>query len=123
MTDTLGSRIRFLREERRLSQLEMANELNISNVQLSRYESGARKPDPDMLVRIADFLNVSADYLLGRTAVIHEVASTYISEEDVRLLESLKTAPDVSVLIQDLIGHPKQMALFLKIWKVIKEFR
>ncbi|RYM06179.1 XRE family transcriptional regulator [Sporolactobacillus sp. THM7-7] len=121
MGNMLGSRIRFLREERHLSQLEMAKELNISNVQLSRYESGARKPDPETIVRIADFLGVSADYLLGRTTSVREVPPDYASRDDIRLILQCKKTPALYALIQDLSRHPEKTDLMIKIWEAVKE--
>ncbi|WP_010279824.1 helix-turn-helix domain-containing protein [Paenibacillus senegalensis] len=62
----LGNRIKHLREQASLSQKRLAEALGISNVQLSRYETGDRKPDPDTIRQIADYFDVSVDYLLGR---------------------------------------------------------
>ncbi|CAM3751985.1 helix-turn-helix domain-containing protein [Cohnella lubricantis] len=64
---TLGTRLRERRERFGKTQLDAARELGISNVQLSRYESDGRKPDPEMLGRFAEYYRTSADYLLGLT--------------------------------------------------------
>lgn len=58
--------LRKLREEHNYSQTELGKLLNISNVTISQYESGVRNPDMETLSRIADFFDVSADYLMGR---------------------------------------------------------
>ncbi|MDD9147341.1 MULTISPECIES: helix-turn-helix domain-containing protein [unclassified Sporolactobacillus] len=121
MRNTLGSRIRFLRDEKNLSQVEMADQLKISNVQLSRYESGARKPDPEMLVQIADYLNVSTDFLLGRTPLVHEPQSVYVSREDVRLLERIKQMPGLFSFIEELPDHPDETIQLMKIWEILRE--
>lgn len=63
----LGQRIKYIREKLNYSQKRLADALKISNVQLSRYESGDRKPEPEMIANIAEFLGVSTDYLLGIT--------------------------------------------------------
>ncbi|GAB2558441.1 helix-turn-helix domain-containing protein [Gracilibacillus alcaliphilus] len=63
----LGQRIKSLREKNNYSQKRVADAVGISNVQLSRYESGDRKPDPETISLLADFFEVSTDYLLGRT--------------------------------------------------------
>lgn len=62
-----SKRLKYLREKSNYSQKKVAASLGISNVQLSRYESGDRNPDPDTLAHLADYFNVSVDYLLGRT--------------------------------------------------------
>jgi len=63
---SLGIRLRERREKLNKTQLDAARDLGISNVQLSRYESGDRRPDPDMLGRFAEYYKTTTDYLLGR---------------------------------------------------------
>ena len=64
---SFGKKLRSLREEKRLSQVELSKKLNITNQALSQYELGKRIPDAEMIIRIADFFDVSVDYLLDRT--------------------------------------------------------
>lgn len=66
MSNTLGMRIKSLREHAGLTQLELAKQLNVSNTTLSQYESGQRIPSDDIKIKIAAFFNVSVDYLLGQ---------------------------------------------------------
>lgn len=63
----LGKRLKYLREKNNYSQKRVADSLGISNVQLSRYESGDRNPDPVLISKFADFFEVTTDYLHGRT--------------------------------------------------------
>ena len=60
-------RIRELRRARRVTQLKMAMDLDMSQNTISRYESGEREPGIAELIRIADYFRVSIDYLVGRT--------------------------------------------------------
>ena len=60
-------RIRELRRARRVTQLKMAMDLDMSQNTISRYESGDREPGIAELIRIADYFHVSIDYLVGRT--------------------------------------------------------
>ena len=60
-------RIRDLREDRDLSQKELAQYLNIKQNTYSRYETNDRAIPLDMICQLADFYNTSVDYLLGRT--------------------------------------------------------
>ena len=60
-------RIQELRKARRITQLKMALDLDMSQNTISRYESGAREPGIAELIRIADYFRVSIDYLVGRT--------------------------------------------------------
>lgn len=60
-------RLKELRKKKGLSQLRLATELNTTQNTISRYETGEREPGIDELIKIADFFNVSTDYLIGRT--------------------------------------------------------
>lgn len=60
-------RIRDLREDADLSQREIAAYLGIQQTVYSRYERGFQAMPLEHLIRLADYYNVSTDYLLGRT--------------------------------------------------------
>jgi HTH-type transcriptional regulator, competence development regulator len=62
----LGETIAKLRKEKGLSQYELADRLGFSRGKLSNYEQGSRQPDYDTLKKIADYFEVSIDFLLGR---------------------------------------------------------
>lgn len=64
----IGNRIAFLREQRGLTQEELATSLGISRAALSHYEKNRREPDTETLSKVADLFHVSLDYLAGRTA-------------------------------------------------------
>lgn len=64
---TYGHRIAKLREQRKLTQEELSKQLSISRASLSHYEKSRRVPDYETLNKIADFFNVTVDYLIGRT--------------------------------------------------------
>ena len=60
-------RIRNLREDMDMTQTDMAKNLFISQRTYSYYESGGHDIPTEVLVRLADFYDVSVDYLLNRT--------------------------------------------------------
>ena len=60
-------RLRDLREDRDLSQEEIAQYLNIRQNTYSRYETNDRAIPLDLMDRLATFYNTSVDYLMGRT--------------------------------------------------------
>ena len=62
-------RIRNLREDKDMNQTQMARELNINQRTYSRSENADSMMPLDILVQIADYHNVSVDYLLERTDV------------------------------------------------------
>lgn len=55
-------------EERGVTAYQIAKATGLSNTALSRYKSGKQDPAIDKLIAIADFFDVSTDYLLGRTS-------------------------------------------------------
>ena len=60
-------RIRDLREDRDLNQTQVAKILGMSQTGYSKYETGENDIPTAILIKLADFYNVSTDYLLGRT--------------------------------------------------------
>ena len=60
-------RLKELRERRRMSQVFLGMELGMNQNTISRYETGTREPSNAELIIIADYFDVSIDYLLGRT--------------------------------------------------------
>ncbi|HIY46317.1 MAG TPA: helix-turn-helix domain-containing protein [Candidatus Borkfalkia excrementipullorum] len=62
-----SERARQLRKEAGLSQTQLAQKLGITQRKLSYLESGQSEPDMETLCRMADFFDVTTDYLLGRT--------------------------------------------------------
>ncbi len=63
------SRIRDLREDRDLRQTDVSKVTGIDQKTLSNYETGKTLPDSYALIRLADFFDVSIDYLVGRANI------------------------------------------------------
>ena len=64
-----GERLKALRKSLNLTQKELGEKLNVSGRVVGYHESNDRFPDKDTLTKIADFFEVSLDYLLGRTNI------------------------------------------------------
>lgn len=60
-------RLRELRKEKGISQLKLALDLSMNQNTISRYETEERQADYKTLIKIADYFDVSIDYLLERT--------------------------------------------------------
>ncbi|PYI57206.1 helix-turn-helix domain-containing protein [Paenibacillus flagellatus] len=75
-----GERIAYLREKRGLTQEDLANKLGISRASLSHYETNRREPDYETLNKIANFFDISLDYLLGRTENPHVILDNEVRE-------------------------------------------
>ena len=62
-----GKRLNELRQEEKLTRAELAKRLNVSVRLISYWEKGERECSFDTLIQLADLLNTTTDYLLGRT--------------------------------------------------------
>ena len=62
-----ASRLTLLRKSHNLTQKQLAANLNISELAIQHYEAKRRKPAFDILIALADFFDVSLDYLVGRS--------------------------------------------------------
>ena len=60
-------RIRELREDKDLTQRQLAEVLHMSQPQYFRYEQGYRDIPSDILIALADYYHTSTDFILGRT--------------------------------------------------------
>ncbi len=65
----LGKTLKELRKANGKTQQQIADDLGISRVNYTRYETGASNPDYETLIIIADYFDVSLDYLFGRTSI------------------------------------------------------
>lgn len=64
-----GYRLKGLRQEKDITQSELGQILNLSQRSISQYELGLRFPDELVINLIADYFDVSLDYLFGRTNI------------------------------------------------------
>lgn len=85
----IGKVLTDLRKEKGLSRQELSDKFDISVHTYIKYENESTRPPYEFLVKLADFYNVSTDYLLGRTTVraMATLAEDEPTEEEVRELE------------------------------------
>lgn len=93
---TFADRLTLLREDSILYQKALAKALNVTTGTISNYENDVHSPDLETLVKIADYFDVSADYLLGRTS--SKLSVNCFSEQYTR-----------NTTIDDLIRMAKQL--------------
>ena len=65
--DVMENRLKFLRKSRGYTQISLQMRTGIEQALLSKFENGERTPPTETLVRLAEFYNVSIDYILCRT--------------------------------------------------------
>lgn len=84
----IADRIKFLREEKKITQAELSRQLGITRSSVNAWELGISVPSTQYVVELASIFRVSTDYLLGvaSTATINVVGLT---EEDVQMVQRL----------------------------------
>lgn len=106
MSNNIGYRISELRKQAGMSQFQLAKVLDIAASTLGMYETGKREPSLKVMQRIADYFNVTTDYLLGRPEEKKEKDSNSVdlADMDALLTYQGKQIPDQDrELINDLL--------------------
>ena len=102
--------LKQLRAGKRISQFELSKALKISPSAVGMWEQGRREPDYEMLKRIADYFDVSADYLLGRewhACPLSEVQRKLLGEFDCLSCDGQKL---IMTMLDSLrMSHPKKI--------------
>ena len=92
LAEVFAARLKTLREEKHLTQTELAKRINSNKVQISRYEQGVVLPVGETVVKLADLFDVSVDYLFGRTEIANLGAyqADEITLDERRLIQALR---------------------------------
>lgn len=77
----LGNRLKKLRTEKGLTQLQIANKVNISEARYNLYENNRRQPDYELLKSLAEVLETTTDYLLGNDSTTKTINNVIPDEE------------------------------------------
>lgn len=64
--DTFKVRLTLLRKEKKCTQTELAERMGVNKATINKYEKGTASPSYEMLWKLAEFFDVSVDYLIGR---------------------------------------------------------
>lgn len=90
-----STKIKKLREEKKMKQQEVADKLGIARTTYASYEQGKREPDHETLIKIADYYNVTIDFLLRGES--QETQDEIFNEQARKILED----PDTLVAAAD----------------------
>lgn len=95
----LPKRLKKLRNSKKLSQQTMADFLGISRQGYGKYEDGKSQPDHQTLVKLAEYFNVTVDFLLGRTDIPHRDEE---SKRDAIIYKIATEFPDADLMFKDI---------------------
>ncbi len=102
---TLGQHITTLRKAKKLSQSELGKEVGTSGDIIGRYERDEVKPSIEVIIKIADALEISIDYLVGKT-------DFELDKDTLRRIQDVSTLP---------VEEKKQV--FMVIDALIRDFK
>ena len=105
--------IKILRTEKNLSQEELAKQIHVTQTMISQLEKGKKQPSRELAESLADFFEVTLDYLLGRTA---DRNNSYFANN---ISGSNLVQGSGSVSITDIETTTKEEAELLRIYRAL----
>ena len=106
----IGSRLRELRENKKLTQAELGKLLNVTKVSICCYEKNVRVPSVETLEDLSNIFGVSTDYFLGKDVSIVAEGTTeysmFVSKEEYDFFKQIKLNKE---LYNKIIKDPKRM--------------
>ncbi|WP_077247390.1 helix-turn-helix domain-containing protein [Pseudobacillus wudalianchiensis] len=116
MEPLLSERLISLRKEKKRTQQEVADFLGITRPAYTAYERGTRQPDYELLRKLADYYDVSTDFLLGRTNNFN------IETDDEKEMKEFFNNPELNLFFKEMKESPEeQLEELREIWEVIKK--
>ncbi len=103
-----GDRLRIVRKERNLKQSDLATKLNVSPSTIGMYEQGRRDPDTETVKFLANYFNVSTDWLLG----VSNIRNPYECKDDISIVTYQNL--NESILCKEDMEKIKEYIEFLK---------
>lgn len=92
----IGEKIKELRKNKKISQEQLGNAVGVSKMAISYFEKGKKAPSRETLEKIADYFDVTTDYLLGRSEdpELNEEEDKIVSEEGKNILALIESLPE-----------------------------
>lgn len=112
-----GSRLKQLRQEKRMTQEELGKILGKSKNNISQYETNKRQADDETKKQLAQFFNVSIDYLIGYSDIRNS--------NELKKLSSILSNPNIKAVLQDYDNwsdeDKKEHIAYLKAKKIMRD--
>jgi transcriptional regulator with XRE-family HTH domain len=117
----LSKRLKTARNKAKLTQEELGKKVNTTKGTISNYENGHSTPSNDMLLLLADVLNTTTDYLLGRE---NNKLSTNALDKEYEEFESFTSDPNNRIHFREMAESPEEMREKLwDYWDLLKKAR
>lgn len=95
----IGSRIRKYRENKGLSQKDLADLIGVSNSRISNWEQGINRPNADIVADICKALNISPSELLDV-----QLSTDVLSEQERKVINAYRDKPELQQAVNILLG-------------------
>lgn len=107
--DSMGDRIAEARKAKKITQEELGKRIGVAKSTVSGYEAGNRRPDSNMLLKLARTLNVSVDYLIGHDYIwvnkLPPDLQEFVTDENNKvLLHMAKEIKDTGILPETIVS-------------------
>lgn len=117
MDNITGIRLRKLRKEKKLTGEQLGKILGVTKTAVSYWETGRVKMDDQMMIKVADYFEVTTDYLLGRDDKRNRPTTAYDIDKNYEKLD-----PEIQQVFHDLANMSEEDLEFTKQFiKMIKE--
>ncbi|OTW73434.1 transcriptional regulator [Bacillus thuringiensis serovar roskildiensis] len=92
----IGEKIKELRKNNKITQEQLGNAIGVSKMAISYFEKGKKSPGRESLEKIADYFNVTTDYLLGRSEdpELSEEENKIVTKEGKNILALIESLPE-----------------------------
>lgn len=111
--NNLGIRLKKLRKERNIRQIDLAQALGLAQTTIANYEQNIRFPNEEILKKLSDYFNVSYDYLLGRNDTIYQSIPT-LANDKIQIHNQDASLVDLyNHYLKHLLDGDKQLAIDL----------
>ncbi|MGG1398965.1 helix-turn-helix transcriptional regulator [Bacillus salipaludis] len=104
---TFGQKLKQLREKENLKPEELAEKIQFTKSVIWSYENGTKEPSASHLIRLADYFNVSTDYLLGREKQIPVELENLVNDTKQKYLFSIESKELNSNELKEVITYIK----------------
>ena len=103
------NRIKMLREEKQMNMREVADALKIPYTTYVNYEKELREPNSEMLISLANYFEVSIDYLIGRSDsrknnLLNNELESNCNIKEKKLVDSYRSHPEMQSAVDKLLG-------------------
>jgi len=130
--NNIAVRLKRLREQHNISQMDLAQAMGVNRMTINNYEMGKRVPDLDFVIKAADYFSVSLEYIAGRSEYSDKEEFELLTDRVDRLLRVASHVPqsegqqmviDLTVLLEEAVSLNVSEYILISITDMINQYR